>query len=152
MSSKEELDSTYMGTAILHSKLSKALRAKVGAVLVTKQGVCLTGFNGTAIGRDNACEYREVEVCAHSYSTFFLKTKPETIHAELNCILKAAREGVSCLGATIYTTLSPCVPCSAMLVNAGVAEVVYEDKYADSRGLDLLQDCGIITRQVNIKE
>lgn len=151
MPSKEELDSVYMGTAILHSKLSKARRATVGAVLVTKEGVCLTGYNGTAIGRDNNCE-NEVQHWEYSHCTTWLETKSETIHAELNCILKAAREGVSCLGATIYTTLSPCVPCSAMLVNAGVAEVVYGDKYADSRGLDLLQDCGIITRQVNIKE
>ena len=151
MPSKEELDSVYMGTAILHSKLSKARRATVGAVLVTKEGVCLTGYNGTAIGRDNNCE-NVMQHREHSHCTTWLETKNEVIHAELNCILKAAREGVSCLGATIYTTLSPCVPCSAMLVNAGVAEVVYEDKYADSRGLDLLQDCGIITRQVNIKE
>jgi len=107
MASQNDLDSTYMGTALLHARLSKARRSLVGAVLVTRQGVALTGFNGTAKGRDNNCED---EVFSWGWwNPPVLVTKSEVIHAELNCILKAAREGVSCLGGTIYVTLSPCV-------------------------------------------
>ena len=56
MADQKDLDATYMGTAILHSKLSKACRAQVGAILVTRQGVTLSGYNGTAVGRPNECE------------------------------------------------------------------------------------------------
>lgn len=135
MANQKDLDDVYMGTALLHARLSKGERAKVGAAMVTKQGAVLTGFNGTPIGRDNCCEFA---------TESGLVTKPEVIHAELNCILKAAREGISCVGSTMYVTLTPCVPCSAMMVNAGVKRVVYHKEYRDMQGVDLLKSCGII--------
>lgn len=141
MAKQSELDDAYMGTAILHSRLSKAKRAQVGAVLVTSQGVTLTGFNGTPVGRSNECETFETWNDGPVYVT-----KPEVIHAELNCIMKAAREGVSCIGATVYVTLSPCVQCSAMLVQAGVKRVVYKQLYRDDSGLELLKSCGILVQ------
>lgn len=134
MAKQSELDDVYMGTAILHSRLSKAKRAQVGAVLVTNHGVTLTGYNGTPSGLANECETPEN------------LTKPEVIHAELNCIMKAAREGVSCIGATVYVTLSPCVQCSAMLIQAGVKRVVYHQLYRDAFGIALLQDAGVVVQ------
>jgi dCMP deaminase len=133
MNKQEQLDSVYMGTALLHARLSKAKRKQVGAVLVTPSGVTLTGYNGTPSGYDNACEINGV-------------TKPEVIHAELNCILKAAKEGVSVLGSTVYVTLSPCIACAAMLAQAGIKELVYREFYRSSEGLDLLERCAIVTR------
>lgn len=143
LADQKQLDETYMGTALLHAKLSKARRAQVGAVLVTSHGVTLTGYNGTPTGRSNDCEY-EVHYISRLYPD--LVTKPEVIHAELNCIMKAAREGVSCIGATVYVTFSPCIQCSAMLVQAGVKRVVYMQQYRDVTGIELLQDCGILVQ------
>ena len=140
MANQKELDDVYMGTAELHAELSKAVRAKVGAVLVTNQGVTITGYNGTAKGRDNSCEVLKLQPFPNKPALF---TKEEVIHSELNCILKAAREGVSCIGSTIYVTLSPCVPCSAMLVQAGIKRLIYKDEYRDTRGIELLESCGI---------
>lgn len=144
MASQKELDSTYMGVALLHAKLSKARRSKVGACLVTVQGVCIPGFNGSPIGLDNNCEDKLISY-KDNFKTETLVTKPEVIHAELNCILKAAKEGISCKDATAYVTLSPCVPCAAMLINAGITRLVYQDIYRDTQGLDLLQKAGIVT-------
>ena len=134
MTKQEEIDSVYMGTALLHARLSKAKRAKVGAVLVTKSGVTLTGYNGTPSGWDNVCEDHQN------------KTKPEVIHAELNCVLKAAKEGISVVDSVVYVTLSPCVPCAAMLAQAGIKELVYQEVYRDTLGLDLLERYGIVVR------
>lgn len=143
MADQKSLDETYMGTAMLHARLSKAIRAQVGAVLVTSQGVTLTGFNGTPAGLPNLCEDTYWDANHGDY----LVTKPEVIHAELNCILKAAREGVSCIGATMYVTLSPCVPCAAMMIQAGVKRLVYKEMYRDQGGTDLLQRAGIVVEQ-----
>lgn len=140
MANQKELDGIYMGTAVLHASLSKAIRAKVGAVLVTNQGVTITGYNGTAKGRDNCCEVLKTQPFPNRPALF---TKEEVVHSELNCILKAAREGVSCVGSTVYVTLSPCVPCSAMLVQAGIKRLIYKDEYRDTRGISLLESCGI---------
>jgi dCMP deaminase len=126
-----DFDSTYLGVALSVARHSKANRRKVGAVLVTKTGVMLPGFNGSPRGMDNACE-DENNV-----------TKPSVIHAELNCIMKAAREGVSVVDSTIYVTLSPCIQCAAMLIQAGVTRVVYADDYRDMSGVAFLQEAGI---------
>lgn len=140
MANQKDLDATYMGTAILHSKLSKARRAQVGAILVTRQGVTLTGYNGTAAGRPNDCEDEHLD--DRWYVT--LVTKAEVIHAELNCIMKAAREGVSCVDATVYVTLAPCVQCAAMMLQAGVKRVVYLQQYRDESGVKLLQESNVV--------
>lgn len=124
-------DEVYMKMAEAMSTLSKAKRKKVGAVLVTKNGVVLTGCNGTASGSDNACEDSEGN------------TKPEVLHAELNCILKAAKEGVSVLDSTLYVTLSPCLQCAAMLVQAGVKQVTYKELYRCTKGIKFLKENGI---------
>jgi dCMP deaminase len=147
MAKQSELDDVYMGTAILHSRLSKAKRAQVGAVLVTNHGVTLTGYNGTPVGLPNECE--DVITPSLPYSQGdgpTLRTKPEVIHAELNCVMKAAREGVSCIGATVYVTLSPCVQCSAMLIQAGVKRVVYHQLYRDVAGINLLQQANVLVQ------
>jgi len=139
MASQKSLDETYMGTAMLHARLSKAIRAQVGAVLVTKQGVTLTGYNGTAVGRPNDCEDVSFDGVART-----LITKPEVIHAELNCIMKAAREGVSCVDSTVYVTLAPCVQCAAMMLQAGVKRVIYMQEYRDNSGIKLLQESNVV--------
>lgn len=134
------LDITYMDFALKMALNSKAIRAKVGAVLVTKHGVVLTGYNGTPSGTDNSCEMFD--------SNGNYVTKPEVLHAELNCIMKAAREGVSCIDATVYVTLSPCVQCAAMMKQVGIKRVVYLMEYRDNTGIEYLKNNGVkIERQ-----
>ena len=74
-----------MQIAELYAQESRATRAKVGAVLVTSTGVLIPGYNGTPSGWDNTCEADN-------------KTLPYVLHAEMNCILKCAEEGVSTKG------------------------------------------------------
>ena len=145
MPTKRETDGLYMGIAYLYSKLSKAQRKQVGACLVTEHKVVLGGYNGTHTGGSNECEHLENQPFPHKPK---LVTKPETIHAETNCVLKGAKEGVSCFGATIYTTLSPCVPCSAMLINAGIKRLVYGELYRDKTGVELLLNSGVQVEQM----
>lgn len=139
----DTFDDVYMGTALLHAKKSKAVRAKVGAVLVTKTGIIIPGYNGTPSGTDNACEEQ-----VRGEDGIVLVTKPEVLHAELNTIMKAAREGVSIQGSTVYVTLSPCLPCAAMLLQAGISRLIYKDKYRDNSGVEYLQKYGIECRQM----
>lgn len=134
MSTQAEYDKVYLGNAIGFSRLSKSRRTKVGACLVTPTGVVLPGYNGTPSGADNNCE-DEIDGV--------LVTKPSVIHAELNTIMKAAKQGVSVNGAVMYVTLSPCESCSAMLVQAGIKRVVYSEKYRDDAGIKYLLEHGV---------
>ena len=138
---KKELNEVYMGAALLHGSLSKAIRAKVGAVLVTNTGVMVPGFNGTPAGTDNACEYEQDGK---------LVTKDEVIHAELNTILKCAKEGISCVNSIVYCTLEPCLRCAAMLKQAGVSKVFYLQDYKENnRGAEYLKRYGVSVHQIN---
>ena len=143
----DTFDDVYMGTALLHAKRSKAVRAKVGAVLVTKTGIIIPGYNGTATGTSNECEDKIWKGDDMS-GDYILVTKPEVIHAELNCAIKAAREGVAIEGATVYVTLSPCIQCAALLLQAGISRLIYNDKYRDNSGVEYLQKYGIECRQM----
>lgn len=126
-----DLSKTYIEMATLMAKNSKAIRKKVGAALVTPHGTVLLSYNGTPRGLENVCE-DENNV-----------TKPTVIHAETNCILKAAREGVSVVDSTLYVTLSPCLQCSAMIIQAGITKVVYNDDYRDLSGIEFLKEAAI---------
>lgn len=126
-----DMTDVYMGTAFLFARKSKAKRAQVGAVLVTKSGVLLPGVNGTASGTNNTCE------------DALGNTKIEVIHAELNCLIKAAKEGVSVEGATVYVTMSPCRHCAALMIQSGIKEVVYAKQYRDASGIEYLIDNGV---------
>lgn len=138
---KTNLDSTYIRMANMMAENSKAVRSKVGAILVTSHGVILPGYNGTVRGLDNVCENEVNGV---------LVTKPEVIHAELNCILKAAKEGISIVDSTVYITLSPCMQCSAMIAQSGIKRVVFLHKYRDTAGIDFLHKAGVSAEHINI--
>lgn len=165
MANQKELDLCYISVAEAHAKLSKAQRKKVGCALVTQNGVVLAGCNGLAPGGSNELEYKEymgagagawldVEYVLETWplednmGRYRLVTKAETIHAELSCILRAAREGVSVVGGTLYTTLSCCKPCSEMVAAAGIKRVVYTEEYRDTSGIENLKALGVIVEKL----
>ena len=143
-----KFDSTYMQMAQSIALHSKAVRKKVGAILVTNHGIVLPGYNGTPSGMDNNCE--EDKGYDELTQSQILVTKPEVIHAELNCILKAAKEGVSVVDSTVYVTLSPCVQCAAMMIQSGVKCVVFGEQYRDDSGILLLKTAGVAVEQLRI--
>lgn len=54
------------------------------------------------------------------------------VHAEMESMLQASRNGVSIRGATLYTTTYPCHNCAKHIVAAGIKEVVYIEPYPKS--------------------
>ena len=143
MATQKQLDKVYMQNAINMATLSHAVRKKVGCILVTPENLQIGAYNGQPSGWDNCCED------VHETEPFeYLVTKPTVIHAELNAILHAARQGASVKDSTIYITLSPCSACSAMIAQAGVKRVVYKEEYRDRSGINLLKEHDIIVEQM----
>ena len=151
MATQQALDKVYMDMAISMSTLSYGKRAKVGAVAVTANGVVITGVNGLPKALGNELEYQDTIDDPHFAPVTFLVSKPTVIHAENAILVKCAREGVSMLGSTVYTSLSPCEHCASMLVSAGVTRVVYEKEYRSLKGVDILKQCGIYVEQLLTK-
>ena len=133
----DTFDDVYMGTALLHAQRSKAIRAKVGAVLVTKTGIIIPGYNGTPSGAENCCEDEGG------------KTHWYVLHAEANAILKLASSTQSAKGATLYLTLSPCKECSKLILQSGIKRLVYIDQYSDTEGLQFLENAQVEVLQIS---
>ena len=106
--------------------LSHCVRFKVGSVIVKDGNIISMGYNGTPSGMDNCCERDNV-------------TLPHVIHAEVNAVLKAAKTGTSVDGSTLYLTLSPCLDCSKLVLQAGVKRVVYLETYRNLDGPNFLK-------------
>ena len=131
-------DIAYLKMATEWSQLSHAKRKKVGCLIVKGDQIISDGYNGTPTGFDNDCEDEKGET--HWY----------VLHSEANAILKCAKNGNSCDGATIYQTYSPCRECSKLIYQSGIKRVIYIEEYKDSSGIDFLRSNGVMIEKVNI--
>tara|TARA_Y100000310_G_C20370880_1_gene663442 strand:- start:56 stop:487 length:432 start_codon:yes stop_codon:yes gene_type:complete len=138
MPKQDELDTTYLKMAETWAQLSKALRKKVGCLIVKNGAIISDGYNGTPSGFDNKCEEEDPK----SFDGELI-TKPEVLHAESNAITKLAKSTQSSSGATLYNTISPCVECSKLIIQAGIKRVVYKDWYRNHDGIKLLKQADI---------
>lgn len=62
------------------------------------------------------------------------------VHAEMEALLSAAREGVSTVGSRLFVTTYPCHNCARHVVAAGVDEVQFIEPYLKSKALPLHGD------------
>lgn len=138
MPSQNELDLAYLDLASRWALLSKAVRKKVGCLIVKDGAIISDGYNGTPSGFDNNCEYVDPKSFDNS-----LITKPEVLHAESNAITKLAKSTQSSEGATMYITISPCVDCAKLIIQSGIHRVVFLNTYKNNNGLDLLNKADI---------
>lgn len=111
---------------------------QIGAILVRDKSIVSTGYNGPPRGVPHCGEecprrlmgYKSgegLELCAAT-------------HAEVNCVVNAARVGASTIGTTLYMNCKiPCMECMKVLINAGVVEAVVEsiDFYSTNRDMML---------------
>jgi deoxycytidylate deaminase len=66
------------------------------------------------------------------------------IHAEMNAICDAARQGRSIQGAVLYCTTFPCHMCSKHIIASGLAKVVFLEPYPKSLTFQLHNDAAEI--------
>jgi len=137
-----------MKTASSAAEMSHAVRAKVGAVIVKDNNILAYGYNGTPAGFDNTCENYHTMIKNDGTRIIELSTKPEVLHAESNSISKVARSTNSAEGATLYVTLSPCLECAKLIIQAGIKKVVYKETYRDTSSITLLEKCNVEVIQV----
>lgn len=144
--SRPHMDAVLMEMAYLMSLRGTCSRAQVGCVVALDGRVCTTGYNGAPRGLPH---------CEHPITALSVDDVPvaltcrTAVHAEANAIAFAARNGVALDGATLYTTMSPCVPCAMLIVNAGITHVSYAVGYRDAGGVGLLERAGVVVRSTD---
>ena len=136
---QKEFDDFFITCAFAAANLSRAVRTKVGAILVRDKRIIATGYNGQPYNFENSCEI--------VLENGELKTKSTVVHAELNAILFCARHGIKTENSSLYITMSPCVSCAITIIQAGIKEVIFADTYRDESGISLLNSANIRVEQ-----
>jgi len=136
-----DLDITYLRMADEWAQLSKAVRRKVGCIIVRDGQIISDGYNGTPVGFDNTCEIVNEGFLDRAENK--LQTKPEVLHAESNALMKLAKSTNSSKGSTIYLTMSPCFDCAKLIIQAEVSRVVYSEEYRITTGIEFLKQFNI---------
>lgn len=138
----------HLNAAQGYSELSHAKRLKVGAVLVKEDRIISIGYNGTPSGRNNTCEEPTGEVLTSTIPQPVMRTKPEVVHAEMNAIAFAAKNGVSTNECSMIITDSPCYECAKLMIQSGIKEVYYLREYRIKDGIKFLKECGIHVERI----
>lgn len=140
----------FMSVAHLISRRSTCERAQIGAVIVRENNILATGYNGSPSGLPhcdgpNCLIYKSI----HPDGTME-ENCMRTIHAEINAIAQAAKNGTSIKGADIYVTASPCLNCLKVLINVGIKTIYYDKPYKMENIMDLVALSGVRLIQVRV--
>jgi len=144
MSDLNKWDERFVRIAFEVASWSKDPGTNVGAVLVDDRRIIATGYNGFPQG---------IQDTIQRYQNRDLKLE-YTVHAEVNAILNAAKNGSQTEHSTLYVTFPPCVNCAACVVQAGVSMVICPclttspERWRDSfqKGRNLLEEASVMVK------
>lgn len=117
---RQSWDEYFMSLARAAATRATCPRKSVGAVIVRDRTVLSTGYNGSVRGAPHCIDVGCIIEHNHCIAT---------VHAEVNAILQAAKNGASTSFSTIYVTSNPCLNCMKAIINAGIKRVVYDEIY-----------------------
>jgi len=123
-------DEYFMSITVLTSLRSPSIKKKVGAVIVKRNRIISTGYNGfpsNSVHKSLMIDGKEVN----------------TIHAEQNAIAQCAKMGISCDGCEIYVSHFPCINCAKMIIGSGISVVKYLKDNHNEKSIDFLMDSGV---------
>ncbi len=118
-------DKNFINIALEIAKWSKCVSKQVWAAIVKDTRILSTWYNGTPSWYTNCNDYWKWEYTKdhHDWSNTY------EIHAEMNALLWAARQGVSIEWATMYCSFQPCFQCTKNIIAAWIKRIVYKNSY-----------------------
>mgnify|MGYP003607822173 CR=1 FL=1 len=129
-------DDLYLQMAALLAKRTTCVRRGVGCVLVDPDGYVLaTGYNGVAAGMPHCnavihtlqSGHHHPHACPAAFAASGTQLDGcEAIHAEQNAIMRVGdiRKIHTC-----YTTVSPCMTCTKLLLGTACQRIVFAVEY-----------------------
>lgn len=118
--SDRDIEQYFLDIAQVVSTRSTCKRKQVGAVIVRDKCILATGYNGSVRGAPHCTDDECLMEDGHCINT---------VHAELNAIIQAAKHGTSIDGAIMYVTINPCLSCFKAIANAGIKVIIHRDLY-----------------------
>ena len=144
---RPDWDTYFMEIANVVARRGNCCRRQVAAVIVADHRIISTGYNGTPRGVKNCCDGGCAR-CASAVPSGSNLGDCICSHAEENAIVQAAYHGIRVKDSMIYVTITPCLLCAKMIINAGIREVVYGGDYKFTDQTRALFDAaGVICRR-----
>lgn len=150
MTARLSWDEYFMTITRQVAERSTCTRAKVGAVIVRDRSILATGYNGSPAGMPHCTEVGCLIYESRTPTGDLEQNCFRTIHAEINAIAQAAKNGASIRDASIYITHTPCIHCLKVLVNTGIRAIFYEKPYKLDTVADIIAHTGVKLQQVKM--
>ena len=109
----------FVEIAKVVAQRSADTHTQVGAVLVKDNRIISCGYNGDLLNSSIDINWATSE--KYQYC----------VHAEMNALANALRNGVNVSGADAYLTVSPCNTCIKLLIQSGIKNIYYISEYKD---------------------
>lgn len=140
---RPDKDEYYIEIAKVVASRSTCTRRKFGAVIVKNDTILSTGYNGSARGTTNCGSTIECLKDIHNEPSYKSYDFCPALHAEMNAILNAARNGISIFGATMFIGEAlggsrygkgdrPCFLCRRFALNVGLNGCVYKNEHGQT--------------------
>lgn len=134
----------FMAQANVASLRSTCTRLEVGAVIVRKNRIIASGYNGS-IDDSAHC----IDEGCHIVNNHCVRT----VHAEMNALLQCAKFGVKTENTEMYVTHFPCLVCTKHIIQAGIKKVYYEADYKnDPLAVQLFEEASVEVEQVRLTD
>lgn len=127
----------YLDIAETVLERSTCLRKRYGAIIVQKDEIISTGYNGAPRGRRNCADLGYCTREAMNIPSGERYELCRSVHAEANAIISARRSDM--IGATLYLACrdgknnelvahsTSCSMCRRLIINAGIKRVIIRD-------------------------
>jgi dCMP deaminase len=130
----------FLSIAEVVALRSTCLRHEVGAIIVKNDIILSTGYNGPPRN------FKHCETCIRDIQNIKSGSNTEicfAVHAEVNAVINAARNGISITDSELYCTHAPCSNCLKIIINAGIKRIHAIHNYEDSIRDEILRLSGI---------
>lgn len=72
----------------------------------------------------------------------------DTVHAEVELVIEAQRQGIDLHGTSLFINLLPCPTCARMLADTDIAELVYREDHSNGYAIAMLEAAGKTVRRI----
>ncbi|HVB40901.1 MAG TPA: deaminase [Terriglobales bacterium] len=143
-------DEYFMRIARIVALRSNCVKRKVAAIIVRDRRIISTGYNGTPRGVAN-CNQGGCPRCNGLAASGTRLDECVCSHGEENAIVQASYHGIAIKDGVLYSTMSPCLQCTKMIINAGIREVIYNAEYPLAETSNrILAEAGVLLRKLDL--
>ncbi len=137
-------DEYFMEVMDAISKRATCDRGRSGCVIAKDNRLLVTGYVGSPVGLPHCDEVGHLMKKVTHEDGHVSEHCMRTVHAEVNAICQAARNGVAVNGGTLYCRMTPCRNCAMAIINAGIIRVVAQRHYhAGDESIEMFKTAGV---------